>query len=74
MTESNAPIASLMASEAYRRAVATLAAEHERTVEDIVTLTQIPSPPFQEAERAGPMRACSARMAWPTWRWTRSAT
>ena len=52
MTKTNSHVASLMASEAYRRLVDTLAAEHERTVEDIVTLTQIPSPPFQEAERA----------------------
>ena len=52
MTEPNARIASLMASEAYRRAVATLTEEHERTVADIVTLTEIPSPPFQEAVRA----------------------
>ena len=27
--------------------------EHDRTVEDIVTLTEIPSPPFAEAARAG---------------------
>ncbi|HEY2131799.1 MAG TPA: M20/M25/M40 family metallo-hydrolase [Acetobacteraceae bacterium] len=52
MTDTTPQIASLMASDAYRRAVATLTAEHERTVEDIITLTQIPSPPFQEAERA----------------------
>ncbi|MCW3477061.1 M20/M25/M40 family metallo-hydrolase [Limobrevibacterium gyesilva] len=45
-------IAALMASPAYRRAADTLAAEHDRTVEDIVTLTQIPSPPFGEEQRA----------------------
>jgi acetylornithine deacetylase/succinyl-diaminopimelate desuccinylase-like protein len=44
--------AALMASPAYRRAVDTLEREHERTVGDIIALTQIPSPPFQEAERA----------------------
>ena len=41
-----------MASEAYGRAVATLAAEHDRTVEDIVALTQIAAPSFQEETRA----------------------
>ena len=41
-----------MASEAYRRAVATLTAEHDRTVEDIIALTQVASPPFQEQKRA----------------------
>ena len=45
-------VAAVMASEAYRRAVATLAREHDRTVRDIVTLTEIPAPPFGEAERA----------------------
>jgi acetylornithine deacetylase/succinyl-diaminopimelate desuccinylase-like protein len=51
MTDTTQHIASLMASDAYRSAVATLTAEHERTVADIIALTQIPSPPFQEAER-----------------------
>jgi tripeptide aminopeptidase len=46
-------IREVMASEAYRTAVATLAAEHDRTVEDIVTLTQVPAPSFQEAARSG---------------------
>ena len=45
-------IREVMASEAYRTAVATLAAEHDRTVEDIVTLTQVPAPSFQEMARA----------------------
>ncbi len=45
-------IREVMASEAYRRAVATLTAEHDRTVEDIIALTQVASPPFQEQKRA----------------------
>jgi len=45
-------IREVMASEAYRTAVATIAAEHERTVQDIITLTQIEAPSFQEATRA----------------------
>jgi len=42
----------VMASEADRTAVATLTAEHDRTVEDIIALTQIAAPSFQEATRA----------------------
>ncbi|MEJ0016813.1 MAG: M20/M25/M40 family metallo-hydrolase [Acetobacteraceae bacterium] len=45
-------IRQIMASEAFRVAVATLAAEHDRTVEDIITLTQIAAPSFQEDTRA----------------------
>jgi acetylornithine deacetylase/succinyl-diaminopimelate desuccinylase-like protein len=45
------PVAEFMASAAYRAAVETLAAEHDRTVEDIVRLTEIPAPPFGEAAR-----------------------
>jgi acetylornithine deacetylase/succinyl-diaminopimelate desuccinylase-like protein len=45
-------IREVMANEAYRTAVATLAAEHDRTVEDIVALTQIAAPSFQEQTRA----------------------
>ena len=45
-------IRTIMASEAYGKAYATLAAEHDRTVEDIVALTQIAAPSFQEETRA----------------------
>ena len=45
-------IRDVMASDTYRAAVATLAAEHDRTVEDIVALTQIAAPSFQEETRA----------------------
>jgi len=45
-------IREVMASDAYGKAAATLAAEHDRTVEDIVTLTQIAAPSFQEETRA----------------------
>jgi tripeptide aminopeptidase len=50
----------VMASDAYRRAVATLAAEHDRTVEDIVALTQVPAPSFQEDARARAFLAMAA--------------
>jgi tripeptide aminopeptidase len=39
-------------SPAFRTARATLAAEHDRTVGDIITLTQIEAPSFQEDKRA----------------------
>ncbi len=47
-----AVIRGLTETEAFRRAIAVLASEHERTVEDIIRLTQVAAPPFQEAERA----------------------
>ena len=42
----------IMQSGAYARAVALLASEHDRMVGDIIRLTEIPAPPFREAERA----------------------
>jgi acetylornithine deacetylase/succinyl-diaminopimelate desuccinylase-like protein len=42
----------VMASDAYHAAAATLAAEHDRTIEDIIALTQVPAPSFQEETRA----------------------
>ena len=50
-------IRQVMASDSYRTAVATLAAEHDRTVEDIIALTQIAAPSFQEATRGSAFRA-----------------
>jgi acetylornithine deacetylase/succinyl-diaminopimelate desuccinylase-like protein len=45
-------IREVMASDAYRQASATLASQHDRTIEDIVTLTEIAAPSFQEETRA----------------------
>jgi tripeptide aminopeptidase len=42
----------ILASDRFRRAANTLAAEHDRTVADIVRLTEIESPSFNEAVRA----------------------
>ncbi len=39
-------------SAAFQTAAATLAAEHDRTVADIITLTETASPPFKEQTRA----------------------
>ncbi|MBV1797256.1 M20/M25/M40 family metallo-hydrolase [Siccirubricoccus sp. G192] len=45
-------IATILADPRFQAAVAVLEREHDRTVEDIVTLTEIPSPPFGEEARA----------------------
>ncbi|WP_309643255.1 M20/M25/M40 family metallo-hydrolase [Phenylobacterium sp.] len=50
-------VAKVVNSAAFKAAAATLAAEHDRTVADIITLTEIPAPPFKEAERAKAYRA-----------------
>jgi tripeptide aminopeptidase len=39
-------------SPAFKKAVEVLAAEHERTVQDIIRLTETESPPFKESARA----------------------
>jgi acetylornithine deacetylase/succinyl-diaminopimelate desuccinylase-like protein len=49
-------VARVLANPGYRAAVATLDREHERTVRDIITLTEIPAPPFKEAARAAAYR------------------
>ena len=49
-------IDALRASPAFQTAAATLAAEHERIVEDGIRLTEIPSPPFGEEVRAAAYR------------------
>jgi tripeptide aminopeptidase len=50
-------IRDVIASDTYRSAVATLTAEHDRTVEDIIALTQIAAPSFKEETRAQAFRA-----------------
>lgn len=45
-------VAAIAAHPAFAAARATLRAEHDRTVQDIITLTEIPSPPFAEEARA----------------------
>ena len=45
-------IRQIMDSPAFQAAVATLTAEHDRMVQDIITLTEIESPPFNENVRA----------------------
>lgn len=45
-------VARLVASPAFRAATAKLDADYDRTVADIVALTEIPAPPFKEEARA----------------------
>ena len=45
-------VTKIMTSDAYVRAVAQLDADHDRTVADIITLTEIPAPPFAESVKA----------------------
>ena len=47
-----AEVKSIMNHPAFKAAVQKLDADHERTVADIITLTEIPSPPFKEEKRA----------------------
>ena len=51
-----AEVAQVIASPGYKAAVATLDREHDRIVGDIITLTEIPAPPFKEAKRAAAYR------------------
>jgi tripeptide aminopeptidase len=44
-------VARIVASPAFKAAARKLADDHERTVADIVTLTEIPAPPFKETAR-----------------------
>jgi len=44
--------AAIFADRRFKLACAVLRAEHDRTVQDIITLTEIPAPPFGEGPRA----------------------
>lgn len=48
--------AKVIASPIFARAAAALRADHDRFVDDLIALTQIPAPPFAEAERAAAYR------------------
>ncbi|MBA4012328.1 MAG: peptidase M20 [Phenylobacterium sp.] len=49
--------AKIVASPAFKAATAVLDREHERTVQDIITLTEIPAPPFKEEARGKAYKA-----------------
>nr|WP_321524679.1 M20/M25/M40 family metallo-hydrolase [uncultured Cohaesibacter sp.] len=42
----------IRASEKFNKAAETLASDHDRFVNDIITLTEIPAPPFKEERRS----------------------
>ena len=46
----------VLSSPGFTRAVAQMDREHGRVVQDIITLTEIPAPPFKEAKRAAAYR------------------
>jgi acetylornithine deacetylase/succinyl-diaminopimelate desuccinylase-like protein len=46
------PVPAVVASPAYQAATAHLDREHDRIVSEIISLTEIPAPPFKEAKRA----------------------
>ena len=43
---------SVLSNEKFRKAMAHIGSEHERIVDEITKLTEIPAPPFKEATRA----------------------
>jgi acetylornithine deacetylase/succinyl-diaminopimelate desuccinylase-like protein len=45
-------VTAVRASDAFQKALAILDRDHDRMVEEIVTLTEIPAPPFKEDRRA----------------------
>ncbi|WP_312166556.1 M20/M25/M40 family metallo-hydrolase [Phenylobacterium sp.] len=49
--------ARIVASPAFKAATAALERDHERTVADIITLTEIPAPPFKEEARGRAYKA-----------------
>jgi acetylornithine deacetylase/succinyl-diaminopimelate desuccinylase-like protein len=48
----DAAIAAVRNSDGFKKALAVLDRDHDRLIEEIVTLTEIPAPPFKEAARA----------------------
>src|SRR6218665_1087307 len=50
------PLKQILASPSYTAAASQLDREHDRIVEDIITLTEIPAPPFAETKRGAAYR------------------
>lgn len=48
----DATIGTVRASEGFQKALAILDRDHDRMVDEIIRLTEIPAPPFKEAARA----------------------
>jgi acetylornithine deacetylase/succinyl-diaminopimelate desuccinylase-like protein len=45
-------VKAIMASKSFKTAVASMGADHDRWVSEIIKITEIPAPPFKEAVRA----------------------
>jgi len=56
-TSADGRVSHVMATAAYKAAVAALDAGHAQLVADIVTLTEIPAPPFKEGPRGAAFAA-----------------
>src|SRR5437868_14222997 len=50
--EHAATVKRIMDSLSFKNAVGALQADHERWVEEVIKITEIPAPPFKEATRA----------------------
>ncbi|HQX82194.1 MAG TPA: M20/M25/M40 family metallo-hydrolase, partial [Vicinamibacterales bacterium] len=48
----DATIATVRSSDGFKKAMAVLDRDHDRLVAEIITLTEIPAPPFKETARA----------------------
>jgi di/tripeptidase len=48
----DAAVAKIRASDGFKKAMAVLDRDHDRLIAEIITLTEIPAPPFKEAARA----------------------
>jgi acetylornithine deacetylase/succinyl-diaminopimelate desuccinylase-like protein len=48
----DATLAAVRGSEGFKKAMAVLDRDHDRLIEEIITLTEIPAPPFKEEQRA----------------------
>jgi len=51
ITPADAAVARVRSSAGFARAMAVLDRDHDRMIEEIITLTEIPAPPFNEAAR-----------------------
>jgi acetylornithine deacetylase/succinyl-diaminopimelate desuccinylase-like protein len=56
-TSPDAAVAKVRANPKFQQAIAAIDREHDRMVADIVSLTEIPSPPFKEDKRAAAFMA-----------------
>jgi tripeptide aminopeptidase len=52
---------SVLSNDRFKKAIGHVSSEYERIVGEIIKLTEIPAPPFQEAARAQAFRGCCRR-------------